>query len=156
MVHDAGSAYDHQQVKHCHQLPVGVQEDNQWISGKAGKRAGPVSYTHLDVYKRHFDNYMGAWCEEREINYTRYSDDMTFSGLFDEKKLKRKVRNYLLAMGFELNEKKTRLLGRHTRQTVTGIVVNEKPDVGRAYRRKVRAEVYYCKKYGAVEHLRCV
>ena len=37
---------DSQQVKHCHQLPVGVQEDNQWISGKAGKRAGPDG--HID------------------------------------------------------------------------------------------------------------
>ena len=117
-------------------------------------QGAPTSPAISNLVMKSFDNYMGAWCEEREINYTRYSDDMTFSGLFDEKKLKRKVRNYLLAMGFELNEKKTRLLGRHTRQTVTGIVVNEKPDVGRAYRRKVRAEVYYCKKYGAVEHLR--
>ena len=32
--------------------------------------------------------------------------------------------------------------------------MNEKADVGRAYKREVRAEVYYCKKYEVMEHLR--
>lgn len=117
-------------------------------------QGAPTSPTVSNLVMKSFDNYMGAWCEERGIHYTRYSDDMTFSGVFDEVELKNKVKNYLLTMGFVLNEKKTKLLGKHTRQTVTGIVVNEKADVGRAYKREVRAEVYYCKKYGVMEHLR--
>ena len=78
---------------------------------------------------------------------------MTFSGKFDRREVKNKVRAFLAAYGFELNEKKTRLQKAHQRQTVTGIVVNERPQVSREYRRKLRAEVYFCSKYGVESHL---
>lgn len=107
-----------------------------------------------NLVMKSFDEYMASWCEERGIRYTRYCDDMTFSGAFDWREVKNKVKSYLRAMGFELNEKKTRVLRRHVRQTVTGLVVNDKPQVSRSYRRQLRAEVYYCKKYGVEEHLK--
>ena len=56
-------------------------------------------------------------------------------------------------MGFSLNEKKTKLLKDGVRQSVTGIVVNEKPQVSRDYRKKLRQEIYYCMKYGVTWHL---
>lgn len=31
---------------------------------------------------RDFDNLVGQWCKEKGIAYTRYCDDMTFSGEF--------------------------------------------------------------------------
>lgn len=100
-----------------------------------------------------FDEYIGKWCKGREIHYTRYCDDMTFSGDFDEKEVKNKVRSFLQVMGFELNLKKTKVLKKYQRQSVTGIVVNEKPQVSREYRRKLGQEVYYCEKYGIRGHL---
>lgn len=57
-------------------------------------------------------------------------------------------------MGFALNEKKTRVMGKHNRQTVTGIVVNQVPQASRAYRRKLRSELYYCRRYGTAEHIK--
>lgn len=100
-----------------------------------------------------FDEYMGKWCGERNINYTRYCDDMTFSGDFDVKEVENKVRSYLEVLGFELNKKKTRVLKSHQRQSVTGIVTNEKLQVSKEYRRKLRSEIYYCEKFGVREHL---
>lgn len=97
---------------------------------------------------------MGAWCKERQIQYTRYCDDMTFSGTFDGKELKNKVRSYLQVMGFELNNKKTKVMKKDCRQVVTGLVVNEKLNVEREFRRKLRAEIYYCKRYGVEAHLK--
>ncbi|MBQ3504213.1 MAG: hypothetical protein IJA75_05890 [Oscillospiraceae bacterium] len=38
-------------------------------------------------------------------------------------------------------------------QSVTGIVVNEKLSIPADYRRKLRQELYYCKKFGIREHL---
>ena len=37
---------------------------------------------------------------------------------------------------------------------VTGLIVNEKENVPSYYRRKLRQEIYYCKKFGIEEHLR--
>lgn len=117
-------------------------------------QGAPTSPAVSNLVMKPFDEYMGNWCRERQIQYTRYCDDMTFSGEFDSREVKKKVRGFLAAYGFELNEKKTRVQKNYRRQTVTGIVVNEKPRVSRDYRRKLRAEVYYCRKYGVESHLR--
>ncbi len=119
-------------------------------------QGAPTSPAVSNLVMKPFDEYMGNWCEERQIQYTRYCDDMTFSGKFDIREVKNKVRGFLAAYGFELNEKKTRVRKSHQRQMVTGIIVNEKPQVSRAYRRKLRSEVYYCGKYGVRSHLQRV
>ena len=116
-------------------------------------QGAPSSPAISNLVMKPFDEYMGSWCKERRIQYTRYCDDMTFSGNFVVKKLKLKVKNYLYKMGFELNEQKTKVQRQYQRQIVTGIVVNEKPQVCREYRRQLRAEIYYCRKYGVGSHL---
>ena len=116
-------------------------------------QGAPTSPAVSNLVMKPFDEYLGAWCEERGIRYTRYCDDLTFSGKFDRREVQNKVRGFLAAYGFELNEKKTRLQKAHQRQTVTGIVVNEKPQASREYRRRLRAEVYYCSKFGVESHL---
>lgn len=120
-------------------------------------QGAPTSPAVSNLVMKPFDEYMGNWCRKRQIQYTRYCDDMTFSGEFDSREVKKKVRGFLASYGLELNEKKTRVQKKCQRQTVTGIVVNERPRVSRAYRRKLRAEIYYCRKYGVESHLqRCV
>ena len=112
-------------------------------------QGAPTSPTVSNLVMRPFDVHMGEWCREREIRYTRYCDDLTFSGAFAPEEVIRKVRGFLQVYGFELNRKKTRVLGRGNAQSVTGIVVNEKAQVSRAYRRKLRQEVYLFDRYGA-------
>lgn len=111
-------------------------------------QGAPTSPTVSNLVMRPFDVHMGEWCREREIRYTRYCDDLTFSGAFEPKEVIRKVRGFLQVYGFELNRKKTRVLGRGNAQSVTGIVVNEKAQVSRAYRKKLRQEVYLFDRYG--------
>lgn len=111
-------------------------------------QGAPTSPTVSNLVMRPFDVHMGEWCREREIRYTRYCDDLTFSGVFAPEEVIRKVRGFLQVYGFELNRKKTRVLGRGNAQSVTRIVVNEKAQVSRAYRRKLRQEVYLFDRYG--------
>lgn len=116
-------------------------------------QGSPASPYISNLIMRPFDDYMGGWCEEQEIRYSRYCDDMTFSGDFDCEMVLHKVKGFLSAMGFTLNEKKTHIAVAGQRQTVTGVVVNEKPQVSRAYRKKIRQEIYYCQTYGLKSHL---
>ena len=116
-------------------------------------QGAPTSPAVSNLVMKPFDDHVGKWCKERGITYTRYCDDMIFSGDFDAGPVIRKVRSFLLSMGFELNEKKTQVLGSGKRQSVTGIVVNKKPQVSRAYRDKLRQEFYYCRKHGVASHL---
>lgn len=117
-------------------------------------QGAPTSPAISNLVMKSFDAYMTWWCQERGLQYTRYCDDMIFSGDCVEKELINKVRSYLQAMGFQLNNRKTRILKGSCRKTVTGIVVNEFPQVSRNYRRQLRAEVHYCQRYGVQEHLK--
>lgn len=100
------------------------------------------------------DRLIGAYCQKHGIVYTRYSDDLTFSGDFNARALIGFAEHLLAANGFALNGKKTAILGRGVRQKVTGIVVNEAPRVDREYRRKIRGEMHYIRRFGVEDHLR--
>lgn len=116
-------------------------------------QGAPTSPAISNLVMRPFDYYMEEWCERRGITYTRYCDDMTFSGSFHPDSVIKKVSGFLFAMGFNLKKEKTRILYRNTRQTVTGIVVNEKLQPPKEYRRMLRQEIYYCLKYGVKSHI---
>lgn len=116
-------------------------------------QGAPSSPAITNIILYEFDEQIGQWCREREIAYTRYCDDMTFSGDFDPAKVIRFVGLELKKMGFLLNEQKTRIQRPSQQQTVTGIVVNEKLSIPADYCRKLRQELYYCRKFGIQEHL---
>ena len=116
-------------------------------------QGAPSSPAITNIILYEFDEQIGLWCRERGIAYTRYCDDMTFSGDFDPAEVIRFVRLELKKLGFLLNEQKTRIQRPGQQQSVTGIVVNEKLSIPSDYRRKLRQELYYCRKFGIQEHL---
>ena len=116
-------------------------------------QGAPSSPAITNIILHEFDEQIGQWCRERGIAYTRYCDDMTFSGDFNPAEVIRFVRLELKKMGFLLNEQKTQIQRPGQQQTVTGIVVNEKLSIPADYRRKLRQELYYCRKFGIQEHL---
>lgn len=117
-------------------------------------QGAPTSPAISNIIMRDFDNLVGQWCSSRSIVYTRYCDDMTFSGDFDVQETIRFATSELQKLGFYLNEKKTRVIRDGQRKSVTGIVVTEKLSVPVSYRRRVRQEIYYCRKYGVASHLK--
>lgn len=116
-------------------------------------QGAPSSPAITNILLYAFDEYVGAWCRQRQIAYTRYCDDLTFSGDFDPAQVIDLVRLELGKMGLLLNGQKTRLQRPGQQQTVTGLVVNERPRVSAAYRRRLRQELYYCRKFGIQSHL---
>ena len=117
-------------------------------------QGAPTSAYISNLIMRDFDEEIGSFCENNNISYTRYSDDMTFSGDFDVKKVIYKVKDELKKMGMQLNYDKIHVIYDNMSQQVTGITVNEKPQVLKTKRRKIRQEVYYIKKYGLKSHLK--
>ena len=106
-----------------------------------------------NLVMREFDEEIGEYCTLNKIDYTRYSDDMTFSGDFNPTDIIIKVRKMLYKLGLRLNDEKTIILTNSKRETVTGLVVNNKVQVNQKYRNKIRQEVYYIKKFGLKSHL---
>lgn len=117
-------------------------------------QGAPTSPYISNIIMREFDNQTGEWCKNKGICYTRYCDDMTFSGNFDSREVIKFVSENLKKMGFFLNRKKTVVIHDGQKKTVTGIVVNDKLSVPAVYRRRLRQEIYYCQKYGVASHMR--
>jgi hypothetical protein len=89
--------------------------------------------------------------EEFNSVYTRYADDMTFSTNEDRVyggKFFRKLEGALRDDGFYLNVMKSRLLRDGMRKEVTGVTVNQFPNVSRKLLREVRAMQYNLKNKG--------
>ena len=87
------------------------------------------------------DRAISKVATRNKITYTRYADDLTFSGE-NPLKILPFVREVLSGLGYQLDKKKTNIFRKGRRQVVTGLVVNEKVSVPRLVRRKLRAAVY--------------
>ena len=87
------------------------------------------------------------------LDYTRYADDLSFStndSTFLEKyeSCYHELSGTIKHAGFAVNEKKTRLLYRDSKQTVTGLVVNKKINIDRRYYKETRAMAHQLYKTG--------
>lgn len=71
--------------------------------------------------------------------YSRYADDLTFSGPHRIRGLLPAIAAIARDQGFRVNARKTRLMSAGGRQTVTGIVVNARPNVPRAEYDRLKA-----------------
>lgn len=85
------------------------------------------------------DEILASEAQRKGCRYTRYADDLTFSGGEEAVGLIARAGSVLSAAGLRLDPKKSSVFRRGRRQVVTGLTVNAKPDVSRDYRRRVRA-----------------
>ena len=81
------------------------------------------------------------------LDYTRYADDLTFSTnkhdfLKYYSSFLEEVREEIQKSGFSINDKKTRIQFKDSKQEVTGVIVNKKLNVDRIYYRQTRAMAY--------------
>ncbi len=85
-------------------------------------------------------------------NYSRYADDLTLS--YQQSSpvgvgyVLARLRHIVADEGFVLNAAKTRVLRPNARQTVTGVVVNDRPGVSRHIVRRLRAILHRAKYEG--------
>lgn len=116
-------------------------------------QGAPTSAYLSNLVMRKFDEAIGAYCASRDIRFTRYADDMTFSGDFDIAALLHVVDQELKYLGLTRHPEKLKVMRQHDRQKTTGVVVNATQQVPREYRTKIRQEVYYIKTYGLDSHV---
>lgn len=117
-------------------------------------QGAPTSDLISNIVLYDFDRTVGRYCRERNIAFTRYCDDMSFSGDFDPQELTAFVSEELRKDGFYLNRKKTVTARPGQAMRVTGLSVNETVNVPSEYRRKIRQEMHFIQKYGTAEHIK--
>lgn len=83
---------------------------------------------------------------KRGITYTRYADDLSFSGLSPSNvvKILPMIDNIINSEGFKLNHKKTRISGSARAKIVTGLVISEeRVGIGREKYKTLRAKIHH-------------
>ena len=89
---------------------------------------GAVTSPYLaNIICRNLDFRIAGYCNRRDITYTRYADDMTFScdnrdvlkGIYGT------IKKILLSEGFKINDKKTLFLSPKCHKRILGVTVND-------------------------------
>jgi RNA-directed DNA polymerase len=111
-------------------------------------QGGPSSPSMSNLLMRNFDIVMSQVAQFFNLRYTRYADDITISGVFQTGKLIAVCESLLAREGLFLNHQKTRLMLRHQRQEVTGVVVNSRLQAPRALRRYLRDQIHMISRFG--------
>jgi RNA-directed DNA polymerase len=107
-------------------------------------QGAPTSPRLSNLVNFRLDARLNALARRSGAVYTRYADDMTFSFDADTREsitsVIRTTKKVLGEEGYRLHtDKKLRVLRRHTRQMVAGLVVNDRVQLPRATRRWLRA-----------------
>jgi hypothetical protein len=114
---------------------------------------------------RNLDRDLQQLAKKNRATYTRYADDITFSfSVNSHEKLPTEIvetnpettipgielTEIIKRHGFQINPDKTRLQSNRQRQTVTGLTVNEYPNVSRNYIDKIRGALKSIETYGLI------
>lgn len=98
-----------------------------------------------NIVCRRLDRRIAGYVGRRDIVYSRYADDMTFSSRIPPELTSAKpfVTAIIRDEGFELNQRKTRVLGPRRRRRITGIVVSDDGlGVGKHRKKALRAAIH--------------
>lgn len=103
------------------------------------------------------DKQLQSIAIREKLNFTRYADDITFSGLTLSRKnlvcVSRKASKVISCFGFGVNVQKTNIVNSGSRKVITGLCVNDNVlRIPRTYKEKVKQELYFIDKYGFEQH----
>ena len=88
------------------------------------------------------DDILSAHAVRRGCKYSRYADDLSFSGNHGAIEMIGVATSTLQRIGLELDPNKTNIFRRGRRQVCTGLVVNVQVSVPRTVRRRLRAAIH--------------
>ena len=106
-------------------------------------QGAPTSPAIANLVLRGLDANLTNLAELAGYRYSRYADDLTFSS---ETRIETSflglIEKAVLGAGFELKSEKTRFSGSEGRMEVTGVVINEKMQPSRVWRKRTRAKLH--------------
>jgi hypothetical protein len=120
-------------------------------------QGAPTSPAIANLICRRLDSRLTALAKKFEATYTRYADDLSFSFRKPPEKIGRFlwwVNAICQQEGFSENDPKRQLMRRAGRQSVTGLVVNQRVAIPRDDRRRFKAILHNVKKNGLAAEAR--
>lgn len=114
-------------------------------------QGAPTSPRLANLIARGLDRRVSGYALAHGLTYTRYADDLAFSGNadLDTGRLIWVVTTIARDEGFTMHTGKTLIRRAHQRQVLAGLVVNDSPAAPRARYDAVRALLHNCARTGA-------
>jgi RNA-directed DNA polymerase len=121
-------------------------------------QGAPTSPALANLAAFGLDRRLSGLAQSLELSYSRYADDLTFSGSARLRRGRGGIESLVAQIardeGFAINTDKTALRTRGSRQTVCGIVVNAHPNVPRVEYDRLRALLHNAARDGPATHNR--
>jgi hypothetical protein len=115
-------------------------------------QGAPTSPTIANLAAFRLDCRLSGLATSLGGSYSRYADDLAISGgthlAARSASIRSIVRKIVEEEGFRLNERKSQLMTRAGRQRLTGVTVNEHPNVSRATYDRLKALLHEARKHG--------
>jgi RNA-directed DNA polymerase len=120
------------------------------LGGRVLPQGACTSPAITNALCRRLDRRLDGLARRHGFSYTRYADDLTFSGDAPRAvgRLVRSVRAIVAAEGLTEHPRKTRVMRRGGRQEVTGLTVNDRPALARTELRTLRAILHNAARSG--------
>ena len=120
-------------------------------------QGAPTSPSLSNIVSYEMDRKLAALAAEYGLTYTRYADDLTFSGdVFPKEQIIPRIKQIIRDEKFEPNHKKTRFINEYGRKIITGVSISSgvKLTIPKARKREIRQNVYFILTKGLAEHQR--
>lgn len=120
-------------------------------------QGAPTSPALSNIVGYEMDRKLAALAAEYGLTYTRYADDLTFSGdVFPKEQIIPQVKRIIRDEKFEPNHKKTHFMNQSSRKIITGVSVASgvKLTIPKSKKREIRKNVYFILTKGLAEHQR--
>lgn len=130
---------------------VGEERFHVPVGARHAVQGAPTSPGLANAIALRLDRRLGGLAKAHGFTYTRYADDLAFSGDDVEAahRLVKQAESIVRSEGFRLNRAKTRLMTQARAQRIAGVTVNTTPGWSRAERRRLRAELHQARRAGA-------
>lgn len=131
--------------------PLSDREKQQLLARHLPQGA-PTSPALANLSAFRLDSRLSALSHRYGVKYTRYADDLIFSG---DQKFTRRVEDFrvtvlaiLIDEGFQIRRRKTRVLHRGQRQQIGGLVLNQQLNIPKRDYDALRATLHNCHRRG--------
>lgn len=141
------SLFEQNDIKHALGLPI-IDITNILLIFSKNKLEhlpqGFITSAYLaNAIRYNIDCEITSICEENNLIYTNYGDNIIISGDFLYKSFSNEVIKILNKYKFNANYKKTKIMPYYREQQILGITINNKVRISKNYTNKIIGEVVY-------------
>jgi len=133
--------------------PSDLREAQQFYGRTHLPQGAPTSPALANLCAHRLDCRLTAFAEACGARYTRYADDLAFSGgeIFAKSvdRFATQVAAILLEEGFAANHRKTRIMRQGGRQHLAGVIVNRQVNIQRSEFDELKAILHNCVHFGS-------